>query len=803
MPCVLLLVLAVCATASVAEITVADHAVELANTEDAIPDDTADVVLGQSDMRYPFASRTDARGLVQPSSVAVDTSVRPYRLYVIDSGNHRILGYRTPFAGARPVAADLVLGQPDLHSGFFTEEEAGPERLFTPASVAVDSRGNVYVADADYNRILLFDRPFDTDRIADRAFGQQDNFDSFEPNNGGISAGSLAAPHAICIDPRTNDLWVADTGNNRVLCYRNPIETDRIADIVLGQPDFTSAAANAGGLGAGSFQAPMGVAILGNHLVVADSGNHRILIFDNPPENNGAASRVLGQDGSFTNAERGCSPFRFQFPTGLAPAAFTAGASAGGLLVADTGNSRLLLFDLTDAKRTQPVGLWGQGTNLHSATPNAGGLGPSSLAHPSSMAISPDGVLWVADQDNNRVLAFQDGVRGDRNADQVIGQIDLRHGTENLVDALCVASPRDVAIDRSTQPNRLYVCDAYNNRVLGYGSTHDLNSETPCTIVIGQPDVWSNDAGCGPASLSMPTAVAVDANGGLFVVDRENNRVLWFDAPFEKDAIADRVFGQPDFKSSEANRGGISARTLNRPEGVAVDGDGNLYVADTRNHRILRYDRAIQTDGAADAVWGQQGDFTRGEEYGGIGVRADTFSYPFGLDIRADGWLAATDTNNHRVLLFDTRAADPNKAVRVFGQKNDFSSDRDNLGGCTARSLSGPEAVTFWQAGLFVADTANCRLLWYADLGSTDDAASAVYGQFGSFTRNQRGMGITGARNLWFPTGMDFDSNGSLYVADREQSRILVFRARKLRTRDRGAGGGLTKRAATPNGGPN
>lgn len=763
-----------------------------------IIDDVADIVLGQKGMSYPFSNRTDACGLVLPTSVAVDTSREPYILYVVDSGNRRVLAYRTPLAAQRPVKADLVIGQPDFESAFFNEDEAAPDRFLSPVCVAVDSHGNVYVSDAGYNRILRFDRPFETDVRPDRVFGQQNRFDAMEPNEGGVSADSLFAPTAIHVDPHTGDLWVADSGNNRVLCFHQPLSGDTTADFVLGQPDFTFAQPNAGGVGARSLRAPMGVTTRGSDVLVADSGNRRILIYANALAGDGTATHVLGQDGSFTRNEAGCSPFRFELPTSLTIT--DAKPDGSRLLVADSANHRVLFFALEPTITSQPIGLWGQGTNLHACTPNAGGLGPASLAYPAAVAISPDDVLWVADQGNNRILGFQSGVTRDREADYVIGQIDLRHGTENLVDAWGLSSPRDVAVDRSVQPNRLYICDSYNNRILGYASTETLSSRTECTIVIGQPDSWSNDPGGGRASLSAPTSLAVDSNGNLFVADRDNSRVLWFERPFETDTVADRVFGQPDFASHRPNRNGVSARSLNRPESVAVDRPGNLYISDTRNHRILRFDRPIRSDATADAVWGQNGDFTSNKEYGGVGVRANTLSYPFGLNVRADGLLAVADTNNHRVLIFDTQADDPLTAVQVFGQAGRFDIDRDNLGGCTASSLSGPEGVVFWREGLFIADTANCRVLWYERPTSENHSACAVYGQFGSFKDNQRGMGRTGARNLWFPSGMDLDSLGNLYVADREQNRVLVFKASKPWPDSHGANGG-SPTATAPGGG--
>lgn len=732
-----------------------------------VPDDVADVVLGQAGMAYWTANRTDGKGLAQPTAVAVDRSVEPYRLYVVDAGNHRVVGYRAPMSDKRPVEADIVLGQADLNTAFHDDVQAGRMQMHAPMSVAVDPQGNVYVADNEFHRVLLFDRPFETDTLADRVFGQGDDFDSIDANVGGISASSLAYPNGVWVDPDTGHLWVADTGNNRVLCYFDPLSSDTTADFVIGQERFTSMIANPGGVSARSLFGPLAVTTNGKDVLVSDSANRRVLLYLDPLGTDTVADHVWGQDGSFTAKHQGCSPFRFSLPGAVS-------ATPTHVLISDSTNNRVLMFGPAGSANPNPIGLLGQGRNLHSCEPNVSGVGPGSLAFPTGQALSPDGRLWIADRENHRVLGILNALGGNQLADHVIGQLDLTRGTENFLDGQCFWGPRSLAVDRSVEPNRLYVSDYANHRVLGYASVRDLGPDTQPALVIGQRDAFSKEFGAGRDGLCMPTAVTVDRAGGLFVADRENNRILYFERPFETDVIADRVFGQPDYDTSGPNTGGVSARSLNRPEGLAIDDAGHLYVADTRNHRVLRFDRAVASDAVADLVWGQGGRFEQNDEYGGTGVQADTLSYPFGLAVRSDGLLAVADTNNHRVLLFNTRAADPLQAIQVFGQGGDLTSHRDNLGGCSARSLSGPEGVLFWRDGLYVSDTANSRILHYRDI-RTAEAADKVYGQLGSFETHVVGKGGTGPQSLWFPSGLDVDSEGTLYVADRDHNRILVF----------------------------
>lgn len=736
-----------------------------------LPGDSADILLGQPGGQYPLPNRTDGRGLVRPAAVALDTSTTPPRMFVADMANHRVLGYRTVIQLGQSAHADLVIGQPDLHSGLFNDEEASRERLVAPIALAVDAQGNLYVADPRYNRVTRYDRPFDTDTVADGVFGQAD-WQGMDANPDGVTARSLASPSGLCCDS-AGHLWVADAGNNRVLCYRQPLTSSR-ADVVLGQPDFISGGQSK--VSGTTFYAPTGLAWFGKDLLVADAGNNRVLRFADPLANpSQPAVASFGQDGSLTSNKAGCSPFNFNRPTEVAVAAGSAGPD---LYVCDSGNNRVLRFALNASTGAQPTGLWGQ-PNLRSALADPELAGPATLLGPSAIAVAPDQTLWIADRENHRVLGYS---AGSSQADRVIGQINFRHNFANLVDGRGLSFPRDVAIDKSVHPNRLYVCDFDNNRVLGYASVAALHQNSEPDLIIGQRDAYRAYRGCGPAGLREPSAIAVDSTGGLYVADRENNRVLWYDRPFETDTLADRVFGQPDMYGFAANSGGISPTSLNRPEGVAIDSTGNLYISDTRNHRILRYNRVNGDDTVADMVWGQKGKFDRGIENAGGQCGADTLYYPFKLTIHPDGKLLVADTGNHRVLMFDTRSDRPELAVRVWGQAGDFTSHQDNRGGCSASSLSGPEAVGLIGEQLWIADTANCRLLHYDNILSQQegyDRADAVWGQFGSFSGRQLGMGITSSRNLWFPSGLDFDSDGNLYVADREQSRVAIYKVKR------------------------
>jgi secreted PhoX family phosphatase len=127
--------------------------------------------------------------------------------------------------------------------------------------------------------------------------------------------------------------------------------------------------------------------------------------------------------------------------------------------------------------------------------------------------------------------------------------------------------------------------------------TAPLSTGMAASRVFGQAGSFTtavpNNGGVSANSLSDPCGLVVDTQGNLYVADYFNSRVLEYDTPLTDDVTADRVFGQPDFTSRTSNNGGISANSLSFPQGVAVDVQGNLIVADSNNQRVLEYDRPM------------------------------------------------------------------------------------------------------------------------------------------------------------------------------------------------------------------
>jgi sugar lactone lactonase YvrE len=355
--------------------------------------------------------------------------------------------------------------------------------------------------------------------------------------------------------------------------------------------------------------------------------------------------------------------------------------------------------------------VFGQGGSFTSDFCNPGGTSAASLCFPTGVAADASGNVFVADFQNNRVLQFNTPLASDTIADRVLGQGGSFSGggcnTGGVGSGLC--GPVDAAVDGA---GNVYVADRNNNRVLEYNAP--LSTDTVPDRVFGQAGNFStstcNLGGTSAGSLCSPGAVHSDSAGNVYIVDGNNHRVLIYQNPLSTDTIADRVLGQSDsFSSSACNAAGLSnpptAATLCLPSGVAVDGSGNVYVADASNNRVVQYDVPLLTDSVADRVFGQGGSFTSD------GCNASLCA-PQAVALDANGDLYIVDAHS-RVLVYDSPLTDQ-AADRVFGQP-DLNSFGCNQGGTpNADTLCYSHDATVDASGnLYIADQSNNRVLEY------------------------------------------------------------------------------------------
>ena len=283
-------------------------------------------------------------------------------------------------------------------------------------------------------------------------------------------------------------------------------------------------------------------------------------------------------------------------------------------------------------------------------------------------------------------------------------------------------------------------------------------------------------------SSNIATFSTIDIEDGdyvLVVTDLSAGSTL---APLTDGQAADGVIGQSDFDSRDANNGGVSAATLSGPSSVATGPTGKVFIADTKNNRILRWSsaNAIVDGSSAEAVLGQA-DFTSTSANRGGSVAANTLYEPTGIYVTSSGALYVADAFNNRVLRFDNAesASDGADADAVLGQADFTSNDPNRRRNVAANSLRQPKDVYVDGSGnLWVADFLNHRVLRYDNVAAKANGADAdgVLGQE-SFTTNLRIWkdGNTDADSFVYPSGVFVGSSGELWVADAGNSRVLRF----------------------------
>ena len=327
-------------------------------------------------------------------------------VWISDTGHHRLLGWKT-LPQQDGVPADWVIGQADFNSeGRNAKGPVTATTLNVPTGICACGEG-MAVADAWNHRILIWKQcPQDHNVPADIVLGQKD-FNSGEGNRGSelATADSFHWPYGVAwLDDK---LLVADSENRRVLVWNGLPETNsQPADLVLGQTDFVSRNENAGDeASAMSMRWPHGIALWRGHLCISDAGNNRVMIWKNFPEDNGAACDfVLGQ----TSTERIDHNQSLYWPRATTlNMPYAIASHDDWLLVTDTANSRLLGWHIDDLETGAAArALTGQ-LNFHDKGDNRWQPPVAdSVCWPYGLQTSGK-VVAVADSGNNRVSLWR------------------------------------------------------------------------------------------------------------------------------------------------------------------------------------------------------------------------------------------------------------------------------------------------------------------------------------------------------------------------------------------------------------
>ena len=605
----------------------------------------------------------------------------------------------------------------DTFAGTRAVRDNGPAvnaRLWEPQGVAVDGAGNLFIADSFNDRI----RKVDSAGVITTVAGTGRT--GFGGDGGPAVQAQLRGPAGVAVDGAGN-LFIADSFNDRI----RKVDSAGVITTVAGT-GRTGFGGDGGPAVNARLSRPSGVAVDGaGNLFIADSGNDRI--------------RKMDASGTITTVA-GTGEFGFSGDGGPATSARLSGAEgvavdgAGNLFIADEGNDRIRKVDsagvITTVAGTGEFGFSGDGGPATSAR----------LNRPNDVAVDGAGNVFIADLDNYRI----------RKVDSA-GVITTVAGTGvrgysgdggPAVDAQ-LWSPSRVAVDGA---GNLFFADSGNDRI------RKVDSAGVITTVAGTEDRGDG----GPAvnaRLYRPSGVAVDGAGNAFIADSFNDRIRKVDATGTISTVAGT--GRTGFGGDGGPA--VNAR-LYRPSGVAVDGVGNVFIADSFNDRI----RKVDATGTISTVAGT-GRTGFGGGDGGPAVQA-RLSHPNDVAVDGAGNLFIADSFNDRI-----RKVDATGTISTVAGTGRSGFGGDGGPAVNAR-LSRPSGVAVDGAGnLFIADMDNNRIRKVDASGTISTVAGTGEGRFGGFSGDG---GPAVQAQLHGPRGVAVDGAGNVFIADRDNYRI-------------------------------
>ncbi len=378
-----------------------------------------------------------------------------------------------------PAEAFDVVGQPDLD----TSVSSTTSTTMSSASSAVVDRVNhrLFVADSGNERVLVFNLNSQNqliDKQADFVIGQSD----FTSSNSGLDQSTFDLQDGgLVFDEVNNRLFVSDESNYRILVFDTSTITNGMdASYVIGQPDFISSNQVTTASGFNYNESTPSFDPERQWLIVPEYNNSRILIFDVSPGNiaNGMdAAFVLGAP-DFTTQGGGVSSTRFNFEY----AGSVYDPSTKRLYVSDYDNNRVVIFDLTTVTNDEPaIHVLGQ-ADFSSSSPNTA---VNRMDTPTALAIDSDNqILYVSDSGNNRVLLFDvNSITNGENAIGVLGQPDFDSSDSLSTSKFSINASSATGMFFDDTTGILYVAEQGDHRVSLWkagtaGDSDGIDSET-------------------------------------------------------------------------------------------------------------------------------------------------------------------------------------------------------------------------------------------------------------------------------------------------------------------------------------
>jgi hypothetical protein len=290
------------------------------------------------------------------------------------------------------------------------------------------------------------------------------------------------------------------------------------------------------------------------------------------------------------------------------------------------------------------------------------------------------------------------------------------------------------------------------------------NYATPYTFVTIAGTAGNNAAADGTNSAALfywPQAITVDTNGNLYVVDSHENTVRKV-APVGTNWVVTTIAGTNGISGSGASDGTNGSAQFNEPTSIAMDGAGNLYVADGGNNTIRKI-TPVGTNWVVSTIAGTA-DPNGGPDDGTNG--SAQFDYPSGITVDTNGNLYVADAFNDTIRM--VAPVGTNWVVTTIAGWATNPGDNDGVN--TNAQFDTPSSITMDGTGnLYVADTYNHTIREIIPVG-TNWVVSTIAGT--PSLNGGSNDGTDGDAQFDFPSGITVDTNGNLYVADTYNNTI-------------------------------
>ena len=611
-----------------------------------------------------------AAQLALPNGLTIDGSGN---IYIADPGTSRIrmvspAGTITTVAGngvkCEPSTATCGDGGPALQANFNF-----------PMDVAVDTAGNLFIADAFDNRIRRVDA---TTKIITTYAGNGTPCSSSTSNcgDGGSPLGpTLNYPQSVAFDSAGN-LYIADSQDNKIRMI--PVGGSTITTVAGTGAVCTSTAACGDGGPAKSANLHMPMWLFldpSNNIYIADTWNNKVRLVN---AQTGVISTVAGNgvqglagDGGLATSAQLNSP----------ASVFLDGS--GNLVIADSGNQRVRQVSSGNISTIAGGGLGGDGAAATSAI----------LANPFNVAEDSAGNVYIADTANNRIRMVN---KSTGMISTVAGSgIAGYTGDGGLATSAALTGPTGVVVDSNLN---LWIADAGNLVIRRVdGTTHIITTYAGT----GRSCVSTNPCGDGGpatgATFSTPLSVALDNAGNLYIADYTAHRVREVNAQTQ---VITTIAGTGT-TGTTCKSGLATLAKLNHPSGVAVDSSGNVYIDNSYNNVICRVSGGNISPWALNGAYKFAGD-------GGPALNASQWN-PMEIALDPAGNLFIGGGNNNCIRRVDFLTYTIGSVAGNVGQHcvGGFSGDG---GPATTAKIANIGLAADGQSNLYIADSGNNRI---------------------------------------------------------------------------------------------